>query len=340
MSRLRYKFFLLLLGLLLVQVFLGLDTASTLHTFAGRESQAKLWSEESPARVFFALQLLFLTLLTWASSYILLWRVYRLGSLLWILTFVFQCTYYVVDPRYAESDLTTLLFGLILFLGGVLFSFLYFSNEQEPTRDKIIVTIAALFSFIPFFVLGRILFPEWASQNLPLEVVLPIPLYIYLAGVVAMMAYRFGQLEEGVESTFINAPTFACRSLFLLPLAYTLVCVAILAKNDASESYLGFVAPAVPVVMSVYAPYTWFQADQATEIFSSIIEEEGKEAKKLTRAKLYVGLFFQYLTLAAVVCVFFELKRHSKLRFFFAHLALLAYFLPSFWLAQTTASLM
>lgn len=336
MSRAYFNSILLLTALSLFAGLSQLDTAATLHTFDGLETQVEVWSEGSQLRVFLTLQLLFLMILSWFWAYAALWCRARRAASLWIFASLLQAAYFLFDPRSQEGDLLRLLYGLILFSGGI-FSALGLLRKNSPSLLQ--KPFVALLCFFPVLCLARGLAGYSGEELFSFSWSMLFAMYLFLAGHLSILGrHSFSEDAQSDDSVPLGQSPLLRKSLVFAPLCYTILCVALIAAESVSKSYYGFLAPLVPPIMAVYAPYSWFQAE-STEVFSSLLENKDAGGQGVTRAKIYLGIFFQYLFLLTWYFVSMAKKAQTRLRLLAAHAALFCYFLPSIWLAQLIAAL-
>ncbi|MCB0323146.1 MAG: hypothetical protein KDD69_06210 [Bdellovibrionales bacterium] len=338
MSRAGFRFLLLFTAFVAILVLRTADPAPFLTGANARDAQAMLWAEHSPLRVFLAIHAIVAALVGATVGWIGLWCFWRSARVLWGAGLVLLLVFYRLDLRYQPADLELLMRGLLSFFAGTCVGAVTnFTSQRRRSAKSGAVFLVGLCIVIPVCrMVTHAPVNEWFLLDLRGTGTLA---YLYFGGAVLGCSYREPlRTLFGSESIVPSPP--GSRRRFLYEVAGNVALVVILGAavllghGRPDLLYWAGAVPVVPLIMALYAPWTWFNADSATQIFSLTGDPVGTGSS----ARLFLGVVFLYTVVLVAICIRQTLRRPGNLALRLAvHFFLLLNAVPGLWLLWTLA---
>ncbi len=292
----------------------------------GPAFQSFAWKQMGSLRIFALVQVF------WAAAFF--WLHGMGGALLrerrsWIyILFSVLCSfaYLVLDPWDVADQKRMLLRGTTQFAFAVfLWHWLCVRFTRDSWRSFFLTCIAFLLSSALFVVVLRLLTHDTWSAAISVSLSDALLYCIVSTAAALLIESKFAARVPDALIVFGelgNTHRAYLRSLFLAGLVYTLVGICLAGPDSLLWSLL---APVIPILAAVYASYRWFSlSGQAVDIPGLLIAK---------RPELFLGIFFQYLSIILLLSIWLSLRRSpSYLRYGLSHVALFAYWSPSWWL--------
>lgn len=310
--------------------------------------QGALWSSLSKSRVFLALHALLLAPLLWCIGVAGLFGLNRLARPLPFLSALVLVAYYRLEPRYGPHDLPFLIsVGGMACLGylTVLLSVpgrTEVNGDGEPT-SRPLRSLIFFAGFIASTVLVRIGAQRLApGQLLSFGVLVPSTFWFASGALSAWTIHgegsRLFELRErgGAEEA---APRRSRRRVVSLlagfNLALWVMAAALLIRAGYGTPLWFASAPAVPAIMSVYSPWSWFFSEGSSFLF---VPELGLTGE--ARGRLFLGILFEYLVIGTIWLTVRAIA-HGRIggRLLAAALVQLLYWTPTLWLFNLLGSM-
>lgn len=299
--------------------------------------QGAIWSSLAKVRVFFALHALILAPLVWLFG--VLGSLFRYGpSRLMIAAAPFILTlYYRLEPRYRPDDIGFLLLIAGTTVLGYLSALLALPRDETRSRTLPLRAVIFFLAFVATVAVIRVAGEGRAAEDLLDPRVVVASLFWFLTG-----ALPATLIHGPARSLFVRRDDTAgvidrwrvTRSLLLEAAVFWLVATAAALRAGPSALVWAGVAPFVPLVMSFYAPYGWFKTDSPSVL---MLPELGLAGD--SRGRLFLGIFFEYLTIATLWSVIRAVRRGRRDVGYCAAIVMVGlYWLPGIWLLNLIGS--
>ena len=330
--RFRFRFGLLIFAAAILFGIIHAEVPHGIAKYGGPEGQALLWETVSRARVFCALHFLFASLCLVSVGWMLLFGFCSAGRW-WVLGGVIGLLmYYRLDPRFRPEEWRQLARAVFL-LGSGAASY-RIGNLAGSAGDhgsrlwrgvSVLLVFACCVAASNLLVFGSIT-STWPSLSLNFS--------LFNAGLLLFAAFCgserqfFAQAVPQISIAAGPSRTSIIASLAALTLLFIASFAFFLPGSPADRMLTAGLAPLVSPAAGLYGAYSWFQLPGPPTVFA--MGDSAAQSGEL--ARLYLSLFFEYLTVFFLVCLVAAL-RHPRRRalVWLAHVALLLYLLPSVW---------
>lgn len=292
----------------------------------GPAFQSFVWKQMGALRIFVLIQVF------WAGVFF--WLAGMGGALLgerrsWI--YILLCVlcallHVALDPWGVEGQGRMIMRGFTQFVFAA-FIWRWLSNfNREGQWAKFFITFFAFLVCCAFFTIGLRFF----SHSTFIEVLGVSEsdwlLYAIISTAAALLVESKSSRRNSEALLAVGDILDRHRHYLGSLIAAVLCYVAIGAFFAGFDSITwSLLSPLIPMLATIYATYRWFYfSGQTTEFSSALVAQ---------RPELFLGVFFQYLSLLLILSIYFALRRQPNyLRYGLSHLMLFLYWLPSWWL--------
>lgn len=300
--------------------------------------QAQVWSETPRWRSFGAFHALFLAIFCTGGGLIALARLAPIGRSALLVGILAMLGYFTLEPRATPAELPLVIQLLTVAVLGLLTPRFLPRSWQLPGVAAWLPLLLPSAALIGLTQLSR-------HSGLIAPVSATVTQELLLSAIYSLSGALVGEAQWGSARPLFVAETLplsggrrlrqTVQALLLVSFLCALVSFLVIDRSQPTMREWVLMAPLIPAFMAFYAPYKWLFADTPAAVFGA----DGGPPN-VQQMQFFVGVMFEYLTVATLVAIFQALKHPaSNVRLVTAIFFIVLYWAPSIWLLMTMNSL-